>query len=80
MQLKVNGLWRDSILAAAFCVDLIRFMDLAHRRGERGPQEWLSYYFKSPYAHDAKSPPPHDFHKQERLLMQYLDGGRAARP
>ncbi len=67
MQLKVNGLWRDSILAAPMCIDLARFMELAHRRGERGPQEWLSFYFKSPYGNA-----PHDFHKQEQMLMAYL--------
>jgi myo-inositol-1-phosphate synthase len=72
MQLKVNGLWRDSILAAPMCLDLVRFMDLARRQGERGPQEWLSFYFKSPYGQSKKSPPPHDFHKQERMLVEYL--------
>jgi myo-inositol-1-phosphate synthase len=76
MQLKVNGLWRDSILAAPMCLDLVRFMDFARRRGERGPQEWLSLYFKSPYAHSKKSPPPHDFHKQERMLSEYLAAER----
>lgn len=67
MQIKINALWRDSILAAPMCIDLVRFMDLAHRRGAIGPQEWLSLYFKSPYG-DA----PHEFQKQERLLAKYL--------
>jgi myo-inositol-1-phosphate synthase len=67
MQLKVNGLWRDSILAAPMCLDLARFMELAQRRGERGPQTWLSLYFKSPYAATL-----HDFHKQEQMLAGYL--------
>ncbi len=71
MQLKINGLWRDSVLAAPMCVDLVRFMDLAHRRGERGPQSWLSFYFKSPYG-AATQAPAHEFHRQERLLVDYL--------
>lgn len=74
MQLKVNALFRDSILAAPMCLDLARFMELAQRRRERGPQEWLSLYFKSPYARSVKSPPPHDFHKQEQRLVDYLAG------
>jgi myo-inositol-1-phosphate synthase len=72
MQLKVNGLWRDSILAAPMCVDLARFMEWAQRRGERGAQEWLSFYFKSPAARRAKNPPPHDAPAQELLLRQFL--------
>jgi myo-inositol-1-phosphate synthase len=67
MQLKINGLWRDSILAAPMCLDLCRFMELAQRRGEHGPQTWLSLYFKSPYGKT-----PHEFHKQEMILAQYL--------
>ena len=74
MQLKVNGLWRDSILAAPMCLDLARFMELAHRCGERGPQTWLSLYFKSPYATTV-----HDFHRQEQMLLEFLTGGRASR-
>jgi myo-inositol-1-phosphate synthase len=69
MQLKINGLWRDSVLAAPMCIDLCRFMELAHRpdRRCRGPQTWLSLFFKSPYG-DA----PQDFYSQEQLLRQYL--------
>lgn len=48
MQLKVNFLCRDSILAAPLALDLILFMDLAQRAGMSGVQEWLSFYFKSP--------------------------------
>ena len=48
MQIKVNFLCRDSILAAPLVLDLILFMDLAQRTGMRGIQEWLSFYFKSP--------------------------------
>ena len=48
MQIKVNFLCRDSILAAPIVLDLALFMDLASRAGMRGIQEWLSFYFKSP--------------------------------
>jgi myo-inositol-1-phosphate synthase len=71
MQLKINGLWRDSILAAPMCLDLARFMEFAYRRGERGPQTWLSLYFKSPY---GKA--PHDFYRQEQLLLERLSPPR----
>lgn len=72
MQIKVNGLWRDSILAAPMCIDLVRFMELAQRRGECGAQEWLSFYFKSPLAKDVKNPPPHASHLQQARLAQFL--------
>ena len=48
MQIKVNFLCRDSILAAPIVLDLALFMDLAARSGQAGVQEWLSFYFKSP--------------------------------
>jgi myo-inositol-1-phosphate synthase len=48
MQLKVNFLCRDSILAAPLVLDLLLFSDLAQRAGMSGIQEWLSFYFKSP--------------------------------
>jgi myo-inositol-1-phosphate synthase len=67
MQLKINALYRDSILAAPMCLDLCRFMELAHRHGARGPQEWLSLYFKAPYATHV-----HDFFRQEQILREYL--------
>ena len=50
MQIKVNFLCRDSILAAPIVLDLALFMDLAQRAGFRGIQEWLGFYFKSPQA------------------------------
>jgi myo-inositol-1-phosphate synthase len=50
MQIKVNFLCRDSILAAPVCLDLVLFLDLARRAGLTGIQEWLSFYFKSPLA------------------------------
>ena len=48
MQIKLNFLCRDSILAAPIVLDLILFTDLAQRAGMSGIQEWLSFYFKSP--------------------------------
>ena len=48
MQIKVNFLCRDSILAAPIVLDLALFMDLAQRCGMSGIQEWLSFYWKSP--------------------------------
>jgi myo-inositol-1-phosphate synthase len=50
MQIKVDFLCRDSILAAPIVLDLALFMDLAHRAGEAGVQEWLSFYLKAPQA------------------------------
>jgi myo-inositol-1-phosphate synthase len=49
MQIKVDFLCRDSILAAPIVLDLALFMDLAKRAGMRGIQEWLSFYFKYPH-------------------------------
>ncbi len=48
MQIKVNFLCRDSILAAPIVLDLALFIDLAQRCGMSGIQEWLSFYFKNP--------------------------------
>jgi myo-inositol-1-phosphate synthase len=48
MQIKIDFLCRDSILAAPLVLDLVLFMDLAQRAGMRGVQEWLSFYFKAP--------------------------------
>jgi len=48
MQIKIDFLCRDSILAAPIVLDLVLFLDLAHRAGMRGIQEWLSFYFKAP--------------------------------
>ena len=46
MQIKIDFLCRDSILAAPLVLDLALFMDLAQRAGMKGIQEWLSFYFK----------------------------------
>jgi myo-inositol-1-phosphate synthase len=67
MQIKVNQLLRDSILAAPMCIDLARFLSVAERRHERGPQDWLSMYFKAPYNETE-----HSFFVQEKKLLKYL--------
>ncbi len=63
MQIKVNFLCRDSILAAPIVLDLALFLDLAQRAGMSGIQEWLSFYFKSPQTAPGL-PPEHDLFKQ----------------
>ena len=59
MELKINFLCRDSILAAPVVLDLLLFMDLAQRSNLSGVQEWLSFYFKSPM-HSENVVPEHD--------------------
>ena len=71
MQLKVNFLCRDSILAAPIVLDLILFTDLAKRAGMFGIQEWLSFYFKSPIHVDGVVP-EHDLFIQLMKLKNTL--------
>jgi myo-inositol-1-phosphate synthase len=71
MQLKINFLCRDSILAAPLVLDLALFLDLAQRAGRSGIQEWLSFYFKSPM-HAAGSYPEHDLSIQLKKLKNTL--------
>jgi myo-inositol-1-phosphate synthase len=71
MQLKVNFLCRDSILAAPIVLDLILFMDLAQRSGFKGIQDWLSFYFKSPI-HTAEMVPEHDLFIQLMKMKNTL--------
>jgi myo-inositol-1-phosphate synthase len=71
MQIKVNFLCRDSILAAPIVLDLALFMDLAQRAGFRGIQEWLGFYFKSPQA-AAGLQPDHDLFVQLIKLKNTL--------
>ncbi|MPZ18199.1 MAG: inositol-3-phosphate synthase [Luteitalea sp.] len=76
MQLKVNFLCRDSILAAPIVLDLALFLDLAQRSGLVGIQEWLSFYFKSPM-HAPTVYPEHDLFIQLMKLkntLRYLRG------
>jgi myo-inositol-1-phosphate synthase len=71
MQLKIDFLCRDSILAAPLVLDLALFLDLAQRAGMKGIQEWLSFYFKSPQ-HAATVYPEHDLFIQQTKLKNTL--------
>jgi myo-inositol-1-phosphate synthase len=71
MQIKINFLCRDSILAAPIVLDLALFMDLAKRAEMSGIQEWLSFYFKSPQTLPGLNP-MHDIFKQLIKLQNTL--------
>jgi myo-inositol-1-phosphate synthase len=71
MQIKVDFLCRDSILAAPLVLDLALFLDLAKRVGFRGVQEWLSFYFKSPMTAPGLYP-EHDLFIQSMKLKNTL--------
>jgi myo-inositol-1-phosphate synthase len=71
MQIKVNFLCRDSILAAPVVLDLALFLDLAQRAGFHGTQEWLSFYFKSPMTAPGLYP-EHDLFIQLMKLKNTL--------
>ena len=71
MQIKVDFLCRDSILAAPIALDLVLFLDLAKRAGMRGIQEWLSFYFKSPMC-APELYPEHDLFIQLMKLKNTL--------
>ena len=71
MQIKVDFLCRDSILAAPIVLDLVLFLDLAGRAGLRGIQEWLSFYFKSPMC-APELYPEHDLFIQSMKLKNTL--------
>jgi myo-inositol-1-phosphate synthase len=71
MQIKVDFLCRDSILAAPLVLDLVLFLDLAQSSGMRGIQEWLSFYFKAPM-HAPGLYPEHDIFIQLMKLKNTL--------
>jgi myo-inositol-1-phosphate synthase len=71
MQIKIDFLCRDSILAAPIVLDLALFMDLAQRTGMKGIQEWLSFYFKSPMCAPTLYP-EHDLFIQLMKLKNTL--------
>ena len=76
MQIKIDFLCRDSILAAPIVLDLALFMDLAQRAGMGGMQEWLSFYFKAPM-HAPEVYPEHDLsiqHMKLKNTLRYLMG------
>jgi myo-inositol-1-phosphate synthase len=71
MQIKIDFLCRDSVLAAPLVLDLALFMDLAQRAGMSGIQEWLSFYFKSPMA-APRLVPEHDLFIQQTKFKNTL--------
>jgi myo-inositol-1-phosphate synthase len=71
MQIKVDFLCRDSILAAPIVLDLALFLDLSNRAGMHGIQEWLSFYFKSPMCNPDLYP-IHDLFAQKDKLENTL--------
>lgn len=70
MQIKVNFLCRDSILAAPIVLDLIQFLDLASRAGRSGIQEWLSFYWKDPAVSNKEV--VHALHEQYEMFQLEL--------
>lgn len=70
MQIKVNFLCKDSILAAPLAIEIARCLDLAQQRGESGVQEQLSVFFKLPMTKAGR--PEQAFHRQEEILMNWL--------
>jgi myo-inositol-1-phosphate synthase len=71
MQMKIDFLCRDSILAAPLALDLVLLCDLAQRAGLGGIQEWLSFYFKSPQFAPGLYP-EHDLFIQQTKLKNTL--------
>ncbi|MEP7037732.1 MAG: inositol-3-phosphate synthase, partial [Acidobacteriota bacterium] len=72
MQLKVNFLCKDSILAAPLAIEIARLLDLAKTRGEKGVQEQLSIFFKLPMMREKGAKPENALHKQEEMLLNWL--------
>ena len=71
MQIKVNFLCKDSVLAAPLALEIARVLDLARQRGEGGVQEQLSVFFKAPMVANGHDP-EHAFHAQEQMLLNWL--------
>jgi len=71
MQIKVNFLCKDSILAAPLVIEIARLLDLAKRRANFGVQEQLSVFFKLPMTKNGEKP-EHALHKQEKMLLNWL--------
>jgi len=83
MQMKINFLCKDSILAAPLVIDMVRLADAAKRKGESGIQRQLSLFFKSPYVKEGEAA-EHEVFKQEKMLIdwakQHADEGQTAKP
>lgn len=78
MQIKVNFLCRDSILAAPLAIEIARCLDLAKRRGDTGIQEHLSVFFKLPMT--RRDVPEHAFHRQEAMILDWLGASADGKP
>ena len=74
MQIKINYLCTDSILAAPLAIAIARVRGLAGRRGDGGVQEQLSHFFQAPMTRDGRKA-EHGFHAQEAMLMDWLNVG-----
>ncbi len=72
MQIKVNFLCKDSILAAPLVIEIARCLDLASRRGEGGPLEELGLFFKLPQTRVEGAQPEHALYLQEQALFRWL--------
>lgn len=77
MQIKINFLCRDSILAAPLVIDIARLLDGAKRRGSGGVQEQLSVFFKLPQVGNPAAQPVHALHLQEQMLLRWLEEGKS---
>ena len=75
MQLKLNFLCKDSVLAAPLAIEIARCLDLAQQRGQGGVREELGLFFKSPQTRDGRDP-IHAFGEQQLILDQWLATGR----
>jgi myo-inositol-1-phosphate synthase len=74
MQLKINFLCKDSILAAPLVIEIARLLDYARTCGETGVQSQLSTFFKLPQVADERSETPeHAVHKQQQMLLDWLE-------
>ena len=73
MQLKVNFLCKDSILAAPLAIEIARCLDLAQQRGEAGILEELGVFFKYPMTRDKNAKTENALHKQEDVLLNWLN-------
>jgi myo-inositol-1-phosphate synthase len=72
MQLKVNFLCKDSILAAPLAIEIARCLDLAQRRGQTGVLEEVGVFFKFPMTRHKTATPENALHKQEHVLLDWL--------
>ena len=76
MQLKVNFLCKDSVLAAPLALEIARCLELAHRKGQGGVVEAMGAFFKAPATQDG-SAPEHAFDRQHRRLLAWLEAASA---